>query len=161
MVLANLQFINSNNIKVEIASQPEAAHGTGGLEKSDPNSYCLPLSGATARCQFSSVQSLSCFQLFATPWTIACQAPLSMEFSMQEYWTGLPFPSLIPADTQAKPHSTASPSGSTSRGSPRPAAINLIATKVQSQQAGRNHASSWGHCYRPTLLISVFLSPPG
>ena len=28
-----------------------------------------------------------------TPWTIACQAPLSMEFSRQEYWSGLPFPS--------------------------------------------------------------------
>ena len=34
-------------------------------------------------------------QLFATPWTVtngACQAPLSMEFSRQEYWSGLPFP---------------------------------------------------------------------
>ena len=30
---------------------------------------------------------------FATPWTIACQAPLSMEFSRQEYWSGLSFPS--------------------------------------------------------------------
>ena len=30
---------------------------------------------------------------FATPWTIACQAPLSMEFSRQEHWSGLPFPS--------------------------------------------------------------------
>ena len=29
----------------------------------------------------------------ATPWTIACQAPLSMGFSRQEYWSGLPFPS--------------------------------------------------------------------
>ena len=29
----------------------------------------------------------------AIPWTIACQAPLSMEFSRQEYWSGLPFPS--------------------------------------------------------------------
>ena len=28
-----------------------------------------------------------------TPWTGACQAPLSMEFSRQEYWNGLPFPS--------------------------------------------------------------------
>ena len=28
-----------------------------------------------------------------TPWTIACQALLSMEFSRQEYWSGLPFPS--------------------------------------------------------------------
>ena len=31
--------------------------------------------------------------LFVTPRTIACQAPLSMEFSKQEYWSGLPFPS--------------------------------------------------------------------
>ena len=29
----------------------------------------------------------------ATPWTVALQAPLSMEFSRQEYWSGLPFPS--------------------------------------------------------------------
>ena len=29
----------------------------------------------------------------ATPWTIACQAPLSMGFSRMEYWSGLPFPS--------------------------------------------------------------------
>jgi len=34
-----------------------------------------------------------CVWLFATPWVIACQAPLSMEFSRQEYWSGLPFPS--------------------------------------------------------------------
>ena len=31
---------------------------------------------------------------FATPWTVACQAPLSMGFSRQEHWSGLPFPSL-------------------------------------------------------------------
>ena len=39
---------------------------------------------------------LSCFshvQLFATPQTAAHQAPLSMGFPRQEYWTGLPFPS--------------------------------------------------------------------
>ena len=29
----------------------------------------------------------------ATPWIVTCQAPLSMEFSTQEYWSGLPFPS--------------------------------------------------------------------
>ena len=29
----------------------------------------------------------------AIPWTVACQAPLSMEFSRQEYWSGLTFPS--------------------------------------------------------------------
>ena len=36
---------------------------------------------------------LSLGQLFATLWTIAHQAPLSMGFSRQEYWSGLPFPS--------------------------------------------------------------------
>ena len=39
---------------------------------------------------------LSCFshvQFFATLWTVACQAPLSMGFSRQGYWSGLPFPS--------------------------------------------------------------------
>ena len=35
---------------------------------------------------------LSCVWLFVTPWTIICQAPLSMECSRQEYWSGLPFP---------------------------------------------------------------------
>ena len=37
-----------------------------------------------------SAQSLSRCRLFATPWTAACQAPLSMGFSRQEYWSGLP-----------------------------------------------------------------------
>ena len=36
---------------------------------------------------------LSRVQLFATPWTVAYQASLSMGFSRQEYWSGLPLPS--------------------------------------------------------------------
>ena len=40
-------------------------------------------------------QSLSRVRLFATPWTVAYQAPPSMGFSKQEYWSGLPFPSPI------------------------------------------------------------------
>ena len=43
--------------------------------------------------QRSEEKSLSCVRLFATPWTVAYQAPLSMEFSRQEYWSGLPFSS--------------------------------------------------------------------
>ena len=39
------------------------------------------------------VKSLSCVRLFAAPWTVAYQASLSMGFSRQEYWSGLPFPS--------------------------------------------------------------------
>ena len=41
----------------------------------------------------SEVKSLSRVRLFATLWTVALQAPLSMGFSRQEYWSGLPFPS--------------------------------------------------------------------
>ena len=36
-------------------------------------------------------KSLSRVQLFATPWTVACQVPLPLEFSRQEYWSGSPF----------------------------------------------------------------------
>ena len=41
----------------------------------------------------AGVKSLSRVQLFATPWTVVYQAPLSMGFSRQECWSGLPFPS--------------------------------------------------------------------
>ena len=41
----------------------------------------------------------SCVQICATPWTVAHQAPLSMGFSKQEYWSGLPCPS--PGDLPA------------------------------------------------------------
>ena len=37
-------------------------------------------------------QWLSCVQLFVNPWTVIRQAPLSTEFSRQEYWKGVPFP---------------------------------------------------------------------
>ena len=39
------------------------------------------------------MKSLIHVRLFATPWTVTYQAPQSMEFSRQEYWSGLPFPS--------------------------------------------------------------------
>ena len=41
----------------------------------------------------AKVNSLSHVQLFASPWTVDHQAPPSMEFYRQEYWSGLPFPS--------------------------------------------------------------------
>ena len=39
-------------------------------------------------------RTLSYIRLFVTPWTVAREAPLSMEFSRQDYWSGLPFPPL-------------------------------------------------------------------
>ena len=41
------------------------------------------------------VKSLSCVRLLTTPWTAAYQAPPSMGFSRQEYWSGVPLPSLV------------------------------------------------------------------
>ena len=53
---------------------------------------------------------LNLVQLFATPWTVTCQAPLSMRFSRQEYWCALPFHTLrdLP-DSGNKPTFLASP----------------------------------------------------
>ena len=59
-------------------------------------------------------QSLSCIRLFATPWTVAHQAPRSMEFFRQKYWSGLPF--LPPGDLPYPGIEPVSPAGSASTG---------------------------------------------
>ena len=56
---------------------------------------CLPSAGLWAP-QGLLVKPLSRVWLFATQWTVAYQTPPSMEFSRQEYWSGLPF--LFPGD---------------------------------------------------------------
>ena len=55
---------------------------------------------------------LTCFshiRLCATPWTVALQAPLSMGFSRQEYWSGLPCP--LPGDLPNPENEPGSPAG--------------------------------------------------
>ena len=52
--------------------------------------YCPAKAVLKPECGVISVLVLSCVQLFATPWTVAHQAPLSMGFSRQEYWSELP-----------------------------------------------------------------------
>ena len=47
-------------------------------------------------CVSACARSFTCVWLFATPWAAARQAPLSLGFSRQEYWSGLPFP--VPGD---------------------------------------------------------------
>ena len=47
----------------------------------------------TYRATLWKWKSLSCVSLFSMPWTVAHQAPLSVEFCRQEYWSGWPFPS--------------------------------------------------------------------
>ena len=46
-------------------------------------------------CLVKMVKSLSRVQLFATPWMVANQAPQSMGFSRQEYWSGVSLPSFL------------------------------------------------------------------
>ena len=53
----------------------------------------LPLHQSGKARLYCEVKSFSCVQLFVTPWSVAYQAPPSMGFSKQEYWSGLPFPS--------------------------------------------------------------------
>ena len=59
----------------------------------------LPLPSPVMKCEMSEVdkvKSLSRVPLFVTPWIVAYQAPPSMRFSRQEYWSGLPFSSPLP-----------------------------------------------------------------
>ena len=67
--------------------------------EADPQMHCLKHS-VCMLSQFSRVQP------FVTPWTVAHQAPLSMEFSRQEYWSGIHFPGDLP-DPRIKPRSPA------------------------------------------------------
>ena len=78
----------------ELSSNPSPA--SQGLQITPTLLASLPAS-ATVK-----VKSLSRVRLFATPWTVAHQASLSMGFSRQEYWSGLPFPS---PRRGIKPHS--------------------------------------------------------
>ena len=69
----------------------------GTQEPRTPVQSHLPLSAGLLWTSFLThvcgMCVLSHVRLFAAPWTVACQAPLSREFSRQQYWSGLPFPS--------------------------------------------------------------------
>ena len=70
--------------------------------------YCMVFIAFALFCVHD--KSLSHVQIFATPWTVACQVPLSMRFSRQEEWNGLPCPSpqYLP-DSGIEPASPVSP----------------------------------------------------
>ena len=92
-----------------LASCHQSLCGTFFMWFSFPNPHC-PLSTLTAFDNLTITFVLTCsVWLFATPWTVAHQAPLSMRFSRQEYWSGLPFPP--PGDLLEPGIETASPMG--------------------------------------------------
>ena len=81
------------------------------------------------------MKSLSRVQLFATPWTVAYQAPRSMGFFRQEYWSGLPFPS--PGDL---PDPGTEPRSWTESGS-----LTLHADALPSKSPGKQKLRTKGH----------------
>ena len=57
------------------------------------NTVCVCVCVCMHACTWAHMCMLSCVRLFVTPWIVAQQAPLFMEFSRQKYWIWLPFPS--------------------------------------------------------------------
>ena len=84
-----------HRIKGKISSQTRdalaVASGTG--KKKKMTSFIIRKHKCFQQRLGMKVKSLSRVQLFVTPWTVAYQDPLSMGFSRQEYWSGVPFPS--------------------------------------------------------------------
>ena len=64
-----------------------------GFECVSVGSFLLHLSVCLNQVLCVCAQSLSCVRVFSTSWRVARQAPVSMRFPRQEYWSGLPFPS--------------------------------------------------------------------
>ena len=79
-------------------------------------------------------KSFSRVQLFVTPWTVARQAPLSMEFSRQKYWSELPFPSpgdlLDPGIEPGSPALQADSLPSEPPGNPKVGRLRYYFTKI-------------------------------
>ena len=89
---------------------------------------------------------LSRVRLFATPWTVAHQAPLSMGFSRQEYWSGLPFPSPgdlpIPGIEPMSPELQADALTSEPSGKPLMNTLRVTKSKVWENGSGSSTALS-------------------
>ena len=100
-MFVSLQFWKS---KIEAPSGLHSGRTSRpGLQRAPPHRVllrpCSPCAlalraprGGDQRCLLLLPFSLGRIRLFSTPWTIACQAPLSVGFSRKEYWSGLPFP---------------------------------------------------------------------
>ena len=88
-------------------------------------------------------RSLLHVQLFATPWTVACQTPLSMGFSRQEHWSGLPFPS--PGDL---------PNAGIKQGSP---ALQVDSLPSETPENTDNIISERGNYTKRDIEVSIWL----
>ena len=107
---------------------------------------------AWSTARHSHAYVISCFshvQLFVTLWTVALQAPLSMGFSRQEYWSGLSCPPPWDlSDPGIKPVSPAAP------------ALQVDSSPLATREALHSHAAKSLQS-RPTLCDPKDSSPPG
>ena len=89
-------------------------------------------------CACVCLQLLSYMTLFSTPWTVAHQAPLSMGFSWQEYWSELPFPPLgdLP-DSGIEP-------------------VSLVLPALQADSLPLSHQGSPGKSLKIFLFIHIY-----
>ena len=99
------------------------------------------------------VKSLSRVRLFATPWPVAYQAPPSMGFSRQEYWSALPFPS--PGDIPNPGIEPGSPAlEADSLTSESPGTRNIYRSRTQFSPFG--HQNKWIQCLPPTYFFFLW-----
>ena len=95
-----LQPMGLQRVEHDLASEQQQFLNTGDLSQASSDFQLLFVEIKPTLMKYSRVvlddvvvfRSLSCVQLFATLWTVAHQAPVSMGISRQEYWSGLPFP---------------------------------------------------------------------
>ena len=107
--LLYLKWITNKNLLYSTwnSAQCYMAAWMGGEFGRERMCMCVCVCGCVCVCVPSH---LSCVQLFVTLWTVACQASLSMGFSRQENWSGLPCPPLgYPPNPGIEPASYASP----------------------------------------------------
>ena len=88
-VLSNL-WGQRDSMFGKIVEKPKEISSDGTLTDSQDTHDTFE-SNCFMKCQLPLLSCFSCVQLFAIPWTVAHQAPLSMGFSWQEYWSGLSF----------------------------------------------------------------------
>ena len=112
-----------------------------------------------------TLKSLSRVQLFATPWTVAYQAPPSMELSRQEYWSGLPFPS--PGDLPDPGIKPGSPALQADALLSEPPGKNLPANAADIRYAGliprwgRSPGGGHGNPLQYSCLDNMWTEEPG
>ena len=119
----------------------------------------------------------SCVWLSMTPWTVAYQAPLSMEFSRQEYWSRFPFPTPDLPYPRIEPASLASPALADRFFTTAPSGKSISYTIVWTYQAqtpnypstssfpSGNHACFWSlwfcFCFVSKFIFIIFEPSPG